>query len=175
MKRGRVKNPTAYEWRKTRKQIRETHAEADEARRARDGEIERLRRECRQDAKAIKTDCAKKRKRARAAANRAIKSADDDRRAIRRAHHAGTRVVLRSEHDDLTEQNIAPEYIPLWREYAHTFKWRGVSPDHRAEQFGEWLEEHPEAMDELWDEIAPTDRDYERAAAAHYREEAVPF
>jgi hypothetical protein len=50
----------------------------------------------------------------------------------------------RREKDDFTEQNIPPEHLVLWRKLKPQFKG---TPDQRAEQFMEYLEEHPGESD----------------------------
>jgi len=68
----------------------------------------------------------------------------------------------RKEKDDFTEQNIPPEYLVLWRKLKNRFKG---TPHERAEQFMEYVEEHPgentEALQENADkEVAKMTREW---------------
>ncbi len=70
----------------------------------------------------------------------------------------------RKEKDDFAEQNIPPEHIILWRKLKNRFKG---TPHERAEQFMEYLEEHPgENMDALQEnadkELAKMTREWEK-------------
>jgi hypothetical protein len=73
-----------------------------------------------------------------------------------------------AESDSLAEHNVDRKYLELWREMASNFP-RNLAPDHRAELFGEWVEEHPDEI-RAWQvekfEVSPEDyaAAYEQAA-----------
>jgi hypothetical protein len=174
--RGKKKNPSAYDWGKTRKRLSEARVAAGEARWVREKELAATRRACAADRKGVTAVCADKRKRARDKANRAIDQSREDRKAIRTAHKKGKRAVLRSEHDDLTAQNIPDRLRPLWEEMADRFTWKRSTPDARAVRFMEYLDENPDEVEDWDDRQGLADDDYARAERAHhYRGEAAPF
>lgn len=83
-----------------------------------------------------------------------------------------------AEHDSLTEQNIDRAYVDLWRELKANFP-RTVTPDNRAELFGEWIEEHPDEVT-AWraERFESTAEEYAAAYEAHAagrQQEAPPF
>ncbi len=168
-------NPSAYEWRKTRERMKDARGEAAEAARTRDSELATTRRQCAADRRAMKTRCADQRAKSREKANAVKARSREDSKALRRAHKAGKRAILLSEHNDMVEQNLTPEMLGVWRELSHKFAWRTVTPGDRALQFIEWIEEHPDAITDWQMDNELSDFDHGRAERAHYLAEAVPF
>ena len=60
----------------------------------------------------------------------------------------------RRELDDFAKNNIPPEYQHAWDKLKSRFKG---TPDQRAEQFMEYMEEHPEENDQMLQERADRD------------------
>lgn len=79
----------------------------------------------------------------------------------------------RKEKDDRAEMNIPPEYLSLWRKLKTLFKG---TPDERAEQFMEYIEEHPGEND-AWlqqnadKELAKVTREWEKKKREQEKQE----
>lgn len=77
----------------------------------------------------------------------------------------------RKENDSMTEKNIPPEHLLFFRRIKNLFKG---TPDQRAEQFMEYLEEHP-GESEQWliehadTELAKSTRKWEREQKEQHR------
>jgi hypothetical protein len=88
----------------------------------------------------------------------------------------------KAESDQLAEQNLDPELIPIWRRSRHLFPY-DREPDYRAEAFREYIHDDPNAVSDYWlgveDDLTP--EHFERAERASWEakhgplEEAVPF
>jgi hypothetical protein len=115
-------------------------------------------------------DCADRRSTVRAIARDRIEQERAIRRAERDQYRAGR--MTAEENDSLAEHSIAREHLELWRETRHRFAY-DLPPDHRAELFGEWLEEHPTESVRLLAERAES-IDWDERAADYYGQE-VPF
>ena len=99
------------------------------------------------------------------------------------SRHKGKRYSA-AESDSLAESNIEDQYLGLWRKNKDLFP-RSLEPDHRAEVFMEWIQEHPEAISEHWASLQDeqTDDQLAKAYALYLHEEeltqqyadAVPF
>jgi len=177
-------------WFAHRDTVRRSKKRESEAKAERDRNLATVTKRCaakrKRTTKLCQADRERIREKARAIVAREAKlRADaraDYRYEARRTKLAKAPRYSAAEHDSLTEHNVPKKYVELWRELANNFP-RTVTPDHRAELFMEWIEEHPEEVT-AWrsERYESTPEEYAAAYEAHLSEqagaelaEAVPF
>jgi len=163
--------------------VRRSKKRESDARRERDRNLSAVSDRCARQRRKTTKLCKADRDRIRAKARSIIarekafrRDATDDyrQRSAKTATLAKTPRYSAAEHDSLTEHNVSEQYVELWRELKQNFP-RTVTPDHRAELFAEWIEEHPQEVT-AWRaeryEVSP--EQYAAAYEAH-ASETVPF
>lgn len=144
------------------------------AKTAREGELTEARDRCAADRTEVTAACAKRRKRIRAQARRLVAREHEFRRDARddyastvgKAGPVKARMT-KAESDSLAEHNIDPALLGVWREIRGQFPYE-LAPDHRAELFGEWAEEHPAEIGAWYAEQAERSPDYYAQAYAEH-------
>lgn len=169
-------------WGILKTQLVDSKDRTKKARTTRKDELGKARDKCKKKRKTVTQQCAADRTNVRQKARGALArekvlradKRDDYRHAMGQATKKPTgRRYSAAESDSLAEHSVPPELVGLWQEHKAKFS-RELEPDHRAELFQEWVEEHPREL-VRWQSEQAESIDYGAAYAAYQQEEAVPF
>lgn len=174
----------ALRWGVLKTQLVDSKGRTKKAKTARKKELEQARDKCQKKRKAVTQECAADRTNVRQKARGELareKALREDKRgdyryAMGQATKKPTgRRYSAAESDSLAEHSVPRKLVGLWRKHKAKFS-RSLEPDHRAELFQEWVEEHPRELIAWQSEQAET-IDYGAAYAAYSgeQEEAIPF
>jgi len=171
-------------WMAHKDEIRRSKTREKKAKERRNKKLVGAREKCAAERKAVTAGCKLRRDNIRAEAHQAIAKEKKERDTAREAYRyrAGIKSrppgvkkakrMSRAENDSLAEHNIDPGLVGVWRQVKKQFPYH-LAPDHRAELFGEWVEENQERVAEMKAEQFEG-IDWGKLEREAY-EEAVPF